>query len=138
MLNIRKMRYYKLLTLILVLTYCVSYGQNEKTSNLVQTDSIFFGNCETGIEKAIIDFKDHKYSCYSYGLVIYLNPDFSEFYQNYMKKKYNINLANKGCLITDYSDCYSQTMDKLVYGKFGEDIFERTRKKAREIFDKTH
>ena len=50
--------------------------------------------------------------------------------------KYRIDTKNAGCVITEYSECYSKTMNDLVLDKFGKDIFEKSRKEAEKLFKK--
>lgn len=107
-------------------------------------DSLIWRNaksCDEGKESAHKDFKDGVYNSYSYGLLINITPKksevgFHDFYVNYMRGKYSINLEHRGCVITDYSACYSETMDDLISGKFGPDIFKRGRKEAKRLFRK--
>ena len=106
-------------------------------------DSIFWGEttCEKGIEIAERDFENGIYNVYSYGLLVSITPKgerigFDDFYKNYMLKKYSINLEHKGCVITDYSECYHDTMEKLLLNKFGSDIFITSRKNAKKMFNK--
>ncbi|MNL53359.1 hypothetical protein D3C87_1766000 [compost metagenome] len=61
---------------------------------------------------------------------------FNKFYKEYLYKKYSINIENKGCVITDYSKCYSETMKKLISQKFGSDIYSKSRKEALVLFSK--
>ena len=81
-------------------------------------------------------FKNGIYNCYSYGLIIDINPELSSYIQNYRKTKYRIDTKNAGCVITEYSECYSKTMNDLVLDKFGKDIFEKSRKEAEKLFKK--
>ena len=120
----------KALITLLCITICGIANSQEK--KLVWTHQ----TCEKGTEKAKTDFSNGNYNCYSYGLVIQSNPDFSAYYDNYLKTKYGINIENKGCVITDFSRCYSETMEKLVYEKFGSDIFEKSLKEAKKIYNK--
>lgn len=91
--------------------------------------------CEKGTEEAKIDFEKGNYNCYSYGLIFTTeSSEFIKFLQDYRKRKYGIVAKNAGCVITDYSKCYSKTMEELVFKKFGSDIFEKSRKEAEELF----
>ena len=96
--------------------------------------------CEKGSEKAESEFKTGIYNSYFYGINAEIYPKtqegFNEFYIEYVRKKYSINIQHMGCVVTDYSECYSQTMDKLIYNKFGSKIFEKARKKALKLFAK--
>jgi len=109
------------------------------TSN--QRDSIVYKrtiwDCEKGTKDAANDFKDGKYNCYSYGLIVQTDPEFDEFLQKYRKKTYGIISKNAGCVISEHSECYSKVMTELVYEKFGKDIFEKSLKEAQELYKKT-
>lgn len=112
--------------------------------NTTKKDSLVWSKsktCEDGDEDAKKDFNNGIYNSYSYGLLVSVVPKKSEigfdvFYEDYLRKKYSINLEHRGCIITDYSSCYSQTMDKLINEKFGESIFKRARKEAKKLFKK--
>ena len=116
------------LTLIFLITFSYANSQEKK---LVWTSK----TCENGIEKAKDDFEKENYFCYSYGLVIETDPEFSRFYDEYIFSKDRIVSKNAGCVVTNYSKCYSETMEKLVFEKFGSDIFEKTLKEAKELYN---
>ncbi len=124
-----------ILTLIFLSLSSLSFAQ---TTNTVKKDSIVYikWNCETGTEDAIKDFRNGKYNCYSYGLIIQMEPDFNNFLEEYRKNKYGIISKNAGCVRTEHSKCYSKVMKELVYEKFGSDIFEKSRKEAKELYKK--
>ncbi len=109
-----------------------------QTTNSVKKDSLIYTkwNCEKGTEDAKKDFKNGKYNCYSYGLLLQLDSEFDDFLEEYRKNKYGINSKNAGCVITEHSECYSKLMRELVYKKFGSDIFEKSRKEAKELYKK--
>lgn len=113
----------------------VSFSQNENSKN---NDSIVWRKvtCENGTEQAKNDFKNGIYNCFSYGLIFERNPELSSYIRNYTKTKYGINTKNAGCVITEYSQCYSKTMNDLVLDKFGKNIFEKSRKEAEELYKK--
>ena len=94
------------------------------------------GTCENGNEQAKIDFKNGVYNCFSYGLIFHSNPELSEFVLEYRKRKYGINTQNVGCVISEYSECYSTMMKNLVLKKFGNDIFEKSLNEAEELYKK--
>ena len=112
--------------------------------NIKTKDSLVWSKgktCEDGDKDAKKDFNNGIYNSYSYGLLISLATKKSEigfdlFYEDYLRKKYLINLEHRGCVITDYSSCYSATMDNLINEKFGIDIFKQTRKEAKKLFKK--
>lgn len=126
-------------TLILILVFTLSYSQAKKEHKTNPKDSVFIGNCESGTQRAIKDAKNKNYKSYSYGLVIMTKSEweFTEYYQKYMKAKYGILIKNGGCVILGDSGCYSKTMEALIQKEFGVDIFERTKKEARILFNKS-
>ena len=121
------------LTFIFTLTFGVVHCQEK---NKTEKDSIVWTkiSCEKGIEDAKIDAEKGTYKCLSYGLMFEANPELNKFVNDYREKKYGIITRNGGCVITNYSECYSKTMKELVLKKFGEDIFERSRKEAEELY----
>ncbi|WP_339889909.1 hypothetical protein [uncultured Flavobacterium sp.] len=123
------------LTFIFTLTFGLIYGQEK---NKTEKDSIVWTKvtCEKGIEDAKIDAEKGTYKCLSYGLMFETNPELNKFINDYRKKKYGIITRNGGCVITDYSECYLKTMKELVLKKFGEDIFEKSRKEAEDLYSK--
>jgi hypothetical protein len=118
-----------------LLIFGLSFSQNE---NPKKSDSIVWRKvtCESGTEQAKLDFNNGIYNCFSYGLIFERNPELSSYIRNYTKNKYGIDTKNAGCVITEYSQCYSKTMDDLVLEKFGNDIFEKSRKEAEELYKK--
>ncbi len=125
----------KIIYISLLLIFGVSFSQNE---NSKRSDSIVWRKvtCENGTEQAKIDFDSGIYNCYSYGLIFDKTPDLSVYIQEYRRKKYGIDTKNAGCVITEFSKCYSKTMKELVLKKFGNDIFEKSRKEAEELYYK--
>ena len=123
----------KIIYISFLLIFGVSFSQNE---NSKRSDSIVWRKvtCENGTEQAKIDFDSGIYNCYSYGLIFDKTPDLSTYVQEYRRKKYGIDTKNAGCVITEYSQCYSKTMNDLVLDKFGKDIFEKSSKEAEELF----
>ena len=122
-----------LFCLLLTFTFGIIYSQ-EKIKT--EKDSIVWvtRTCEKGIEDAKLDAKNGKYKCLSYGLVFDKNPELNKFVKEYREKKYGIIIGNGGCVISDYSECYSKTIEKIILEKFGVDIFERSRKEAEELY----
>lgn len=125
----------KFIYISFLLLFGLSFSQNV---NSKKSDSIVWRKvtCESGTEQAKIDFDKGIYNCYSYGLIFERNPELSAFIRNYTKNKYGIDTKNAGCVITEYSQCYSKTMNDLVLDKFGKDIFEKSSKEAEALFKK--
>jgi hypothetical protein len=94
--------------------------------------------CEIGLKEAENDFNKGIYNSYSYGFLVEKRGDngFDSFYKEYVLKTYSINIANKGCVVSEYSKCYSSAMQKLIYKKFGSDIYSKSRNEALELFSK--
>ena len=124
-----------LFSLLLTLTFGIVYSQkkNKTKDNAVVWVKL---TCEKGVSDAKIDAKKGIYKCLTYGLVFERNPELSNFIRDYRKKKYGIIVGNGGCVTSDYSECYSKEIEKIIKKKFGEDIFERSRKEAEELYFK--
>ncbi|WP_412464409.1 hypothetical protein [Flavobacterium mekongense] len=124
-----------LFCLLLTFTFAIVNSQEKIKA---ENDSVVWVKmtCEKGIEDAIIDAKNGKYKCLSYGLVFEKNPELNKFVQEYREKKYGIIIGNGGCVTSDYSKCYSKEIEKIIKEKFGADIFERSRKEAEELYSK--
>lgn len=125
----------KYLIAILILISNFTYSQ-QKIS--VEKDSTVyrFKNCDEGINEAQIDFAKGIYNSVSYGLIIQRDAKFDEFLANYRKEKYGIVSKTGGCVVTDYTECYSNKMEDLIFKKFGKDIFERSKKEAEKLWHK--
>lgn len=95
-------------------------------------------SCEQGTKDAETDFSNGIYNSYSYGWAPVIsttdNEEFSKFYVNYVREKYAINIEHKGCIVTQQSECYSKTMEKLISKKFGKNIYKRAHKEAEKLF----
>jgi len=106
--------------------------------NKPEKDSIVWVKmtCEKGTDEAKVDAEKGIYKCLSYGLVFDKNPKLNKFVKEYREKKYGIVVGNGGCVTSDYSECYSKTMKKIILEKFGADVFEKSRKEAEELYVK--
>lgn len=124
----------KCLITILIFITNLTYSQ-QKIS--VDKDSLVyrFKNCDEGTIEAQGDFEKGIYIHASYGFIIQKNPKFNEFLANYRKEKYGIISKTGGCVITDYTECYSEKMKDLIFKKFGKDIFERSKKEAEKLWE---
>ena len=126
-----------LILFLLILSSGEVYSQETKFQS---KDSIVYRNskftCESGASQAYRDFSDGKYNLYSYGLIVSFDYEFDKFYEEYAKEKYDIIIKDMGCVITPYSECYTKTMDSLVYRKFGRNIEKKMSKEARKIYNK--
>ncbi|VXB68842.1 conserved exported hypothetical protein [Flavobacterium sp. 9AF] len=125
----------KIIYILFLLSISFVFSQNE---NFNKSDSIVWRKvtCENGTEQAKNDFKNGIYNCFSYGLIFESNPELSLYIKNYIKNKYGINTKNVSCVITEFSQCYSKTMNDLVLYKFGKDIFKKYKKEAEDLYYK--
>ncbi|MBZ4044232.1 hypothetical protein [Flavobacterium hibisci] len=82
------------LILIITLSFISIIGNSQENQNHVQNDSISLGNCKEGEDNARADFQKGIYN--SYGLQIKMTRKseigFDEFYEDYLKRKYSINI----------------------------------------------
>lgn len=124
--------------LIFIFFIVPSFVQAQK--KVIVYDSISLKTCKDGIEKATSDFNNNIYNSYSFGLTVEIikkeEEGFSDFYRKYLMENYSINIENRGCVVTPFFKCYSETSDKLILQKFGNNIFIRTRKEARKLFSR--
>lgn len=129
-----------ILTLILIFTIEVFYSQSKMENSSINSDSIFFGNCESGTNSAIEDAEKGIYNYYaniSTGFKTKEEWNFSEFYHKYLESNYGILVKEIGCVVTSQSECYSKKMSELIEKKFGENIFTRTREEAKKLYNRT-
>lgn len=128
----------RLLMLLLLCCFSISYAQTKTNQNENSVKLIGFGSCEDGIERAIKDAKNKKYRSYSYGLIVRTEEQwkFNTFYEKYMKSKYGILVKDGGCVITPENKCYSRKMKALIKAEFGTNIFERALAEAKELYSK--
>ena len=125
----------KIFCLLLTFTLGFIYSQEK---NKTEKDSIVWVKmtCEKGTDEAKVDAEKGIFKCLWYGLVFDKNPKLNKFVKEYREKKYGIVVGNGGCVTSDYSECYSKTMKKIILEKFGADIFEKSRKEAEELYAK--
>lgn len=123
----------KLFCALLTFTLGFIYSQEK---NKIEKDSIVWVKmtCEKGTDQAKVDAEKGIYKCLSYGLIFDKNPKLNKFVKEYREKKYGIVIGNGGCVTSDYLECYSKTMKKIILEKFGADIFEKSRKEAEELY----
>ena len=121
------MKFLFLIPLILIMD--LSFSQEIKYVKIDNT-------CEAGIKEAKVDIEKGIYKVLSYGLIIHSEQDLHDYYVQYVKEKYNVILGDGGCVVTDKSECYRQTMEEAVLEKFGKDFFEKTHQEALEKFNK--
>lgn len=91
-------------------------------------------SCEAGIEEAKQDIENGKYKLLSYGMVIHQDFEFRKFQINYVREKYGVIFGDGGCVISHKIICYSETMEKAILEKFGQDFFKRSESEAKEAY----
>jgi len=96
--------------------------------------------CKKGVKDAESDSKKGIYNSYSFGFrAERIGPEgrgFDIFYEEYVLKTYSINIKRKGCVATEYWECYADAMKKNIFEKFGSDIFTKAREEALKLFSK--
>ena len=96
-----------------------------------QVDSL---ECNKGIQKAIEDSENGIYNSFIYGLPMYSDWDFRGFYENYIFNTYGIKRTTGGCVLTEYNQCYSKKMDKIIFETFGDTIFSKAYSEAERLY----
>ncbi len=124
-------------------SFCYSQTEDNKAGKAAADAEMSIGEgftCEKGLKDAENDFNKGIYNSYSYGFAVEREEKegkgFNEFYKKYISEKYLINIEHKGCVTTEYSKCYSKVMEKLIYKKFGSDVYSKSRIEAVELFSK--
>ena len=93
--------------------------------------------CTNGIEKARLDFEKGK-AFFDYSRIdieFTSDGDFENFYQVYMFSKYSLVRDDYVDYKSTKEQCYYAKMDSLIREKYGKDIYLKSRRKAKEIFD---
>ncbi|MES2837762.1 MAG: energy transducer TonB [Bacteroidota bacterium] len=128
------MKYFISIFLLLIIA-CKSKTDQRVSDNKPLDNMIFQTNldmtdttCIIGIQKARKDLENKLYKKISYGIV-----GFSDEYIEVMKKDYNIEVENIGCVVDGSEDCYNSIMDSAIIVKFGRDLFLIAQKKADSI-----
>lgn len=115
-------------TLLVLLSIGLTYAQEKPQ---VETFT-----CEKGTQQAIEDAKNKEYKLISYGLLVFEDWEFEEFYWQYMEQQYGIKMGAGGCMVTPQGLCYANTMKQLIVEEFGANIFEKGREEAKEAYKK--
>lgn len=123
----------KLISPLFILLLTFTYAQSTDDDKEV----IHISNCDDGNKQALKDFKAGTYEVITFGMAIKNSKtlDFDNFYSSYMKSKYGITFRNGGCVIRPDSECYANTMKKLILEKFGIDIFEKSKAEAQRLYE---
>jgi hypothetical protein len=86
--------------------------------------------------KAERDFEKGVYTVTQYGMMKADDGEY-EFYTNFMKENYNVDVGNPGCEVEEDVECYSTKIEELLKEKHGNDFFTRTRTEATNAFSKS-
>ncbi len=117
-----------------------SYSQNQSdTQNSGESKEkviITELTCEFGFEKAISDFENGDFYCFDFGNIYTHEKRWNSFFKNYIEEEYGIILKSRGCVILPSDQCYDKKMNELIFEKYGNDIFQRARKKAKELYNR--
>lgn len=121
----------KLIVFFCLFIFWISVSAQETEEiHYIKTDE----SCEAGIEEANQDIENGKYKLLSYGMVIHQDFEFRKFQIDYMREKYGVILGDGGCVISHKTICYSETMEKAILEKFGQDFFKRSESEAKEAY----
>ena len=90
-------------------------------------------DCAEKTAEAIADFNSGEYiGYYNYIPVDFITDrKFEFFYQTYLYAKYSIYMEHHS---EGYGICYAKKMDSLVCSKYGADMYQKSRRKALDIF----
>ena len=90
-------------------------------------------DCKEKTAEAIADFNNGEFIGYYDYITSELDFDrkYEFFYQAYMYSKYSIYMQFES---EGYGECYPKKMDRLVRSKYGIDVYQKSRKKALEIY----
>jgi len=104
--------------------------------SIAQNDTLTNVDCNEGYQQAILDSESGFYRV-SYFLGYLMSEDWAVniFHTQYLLDNYNITLEGVGCGLDAEILCYYEKMRALVYLKYGDDIFERSRKEAIKFYD---
>jgi len=105
--------------------------------NQISAQYNYYDSCEEAKAHAIKDAQSGILMSRGHGLPDVptdWNPDFENYFEIYIYSKYGIEITQEGCVITDYEECYTQTMDSVIISKFGNDIFEKNRNILKQKF----
>jgi hypothetical protein len=105
-------------------------------SSFAFSQSKEYENCFEAKSIALKDFNNGLYFCKNIDYVefVSLDKDFEHFFKNLIYSKYSIVIDHFNSKISEEDYCFSNTMDSLIYKKFGENIYKTTRAKAKEIY----
>lgn len=131
----------KYILILFFTSFCYCQSEQDKIDKAAADRASGSGDnrtCQQGLQEAENDFSKGIYNSYSYGFAVERKGDngFNSFYKEYLREKYLINIQNKGCVSSEYSKCYSTAMKKLIFEKFGSDIYSKSRNEAIELFSK--
>lgn len=117
----------KLLPILIILFFSFTFAQE---ITYVKLDY----SCEAGIAEAKKDIESGKLKYLSYGLILRNDSDLYKFHCQFVKEKYGVEIGDGGCVISDKTECYGETMKQAILKKFGEDFFERVHSESEEAY----
>ena len=105
-------------------------------TSFVFSQSKEYKSCADARALAIEDFSNGLYVCKDINYVKFesLDSNFERFFKNLIYSKHSIVIDHFDSKIIEQDFCYSNTMDSLVYKKFGIEIYRKVRAKAKEIY----
>jgi len=105
-------------------------------TSFVFSQSKEYENCVDAKEVAIKDFNSGLYLCKNANYVEFTSLDsgFERFFGNLIYSQYSIYIHHFDSKILEQDLCYSNTMDSLIYKKYGDNIYKHVRTKAKEIY----
>ncbi len=113
--------------ILLLSTFITSFvfSQSEKYESCIDAKAV-----------AIKDFNSGLYLCKNIDYVEFksLDSNFERFFKNLIYSKYSIFIDHFDSKILEKDFCYSNTMDSLIYKKYGNNIYKHVRAKAKEIY----
>ena len=82
------------------------------------------------------DFNNDLYYCKNIDYVDFISVDdsFESFFANLIYSKYSIIIDHFSSKISEEDYCYSNTMDSLIYNKFGKNIYKTVRYEAKDKY----
>ncbi len=120
----------KLIALGIVVMSLSSYGQNTFLEREGQNE------CDCGKLEATKNAEEGKYILYKSGLNDpAADQDFDRFHIAYMKRNFGIHILPDKHRITKKDYCYFAEMNRVIKERFGADIYDRGKERARYAYN---